>query len=434
MQNRDFAKELTNLFIPAVKAVIELAAKHGLEPPIAETEIFFWEDAGGGRADGRTETLIEPDWRAVFEILRGDLDTVAELRAFRDAAATYYRDHGRPFRTFGAGDPEWASGRPLEVYLKQVGTLKVDETVAAEVCAEFVRDSSSPDAVVTSTYRIASFSAEREFDLADGITFRPVRRADIERFCRLESRQFSKQVALNTADWICEIRETIPKATQDPMNRHREVMEVIIGALRLSIDGRASFTLLASGIYSSYAWFGLSGGFDNYTSGLGEAIKLDGQGIDNFGRLYADIASINTDNSLTHLRLPFRRLKAAAHRADQDDRLVDLVVGMESLLVSGSKTEIGFKFKLRGAALLPESFGNVQQRVEFLKDLYDLRSTVVHGGRRKTDVAATVPKAESALKTLFLWYLKKRGQDTETLLGALDDELVKAGATWAAQN
>lgn len=433
MQNRDFAKELTDLFIPAAKAVIELAAKHELEPPVAETEIFFWEDSGGGRADGRTETLKEPDWRAVFEILRDDLDTLAELKAFRDAAAAYYRDHGKPFRSFGAGDPEWASGLPLEVYFRKLGSLTLDERLAAAVCAEYVRDSSSPDAVATSTYRIASFSADRQFDLANGISFRPVQRSDIDKFGRSEYPHFRKQMALHTADWICEIRETIPKTAHDPMSRHRDLMDVVIGALGLSADGRAAFTLLASGIYSPYAWFGLSGGFDRYTSGVGEAIKLGAADIETFKRVFADVAAIDTDNSLKHLRLPFSRLRAAAHRSDSDDRLVDIVVGMESLLVSGSTAEIGFRFRLHGAALLPDSFGNIKERIEFLKELYNLRSNVVHGGPRRMDVGATVPRAESALKTLFLWYLKHRRQNTEALLDTLDGELVNGGAVWAAQ-
>jgi hypothetical protein len=81
------------------------------------------------------------------------------------------------------------------------------------------------------------------------------------------------------------------------------------------------------------------------------------------------------------------RLADAQVRMRPHDRLVDAVIGLESLLLAGVRNEdrrgeLKFRFSLHYAAL----FGTPQERhraFRVAKDLYDLRSTIAHGGLPK---------------------------------------------------
>jgi hypothetical protein len=78
--------------------------------------------------------------------------------------------------------------------------------------------------------------------------------------------------------------------------------------------------------------------------------------------------------------LGLRRFEQAYTRAYPEDVVVDLVIGLESLLLADATTELRYKFALRGAALLrsAERSADIYQR---LQALYDVRSSVVHSGQ-----------------------------------------------------
>jgi hypothetical protein len=62
------------------------------------------------------------------------------------------------------------------------------------------------------------------------------------------------------------------------------------------------------------------------------------------------------------------------------DKIVDYVVAMEALLLSGKKSDLTLRFKLNGAWLLSEAYA-IDRKTAFvaLGHLYNLRSSVVHG-------------------------------------------------------
>ena len=162
-------------------------------------------------------------------------------------------------------------------------------------------------------------------------------------------------------------------------------------------------------------------------------INMDEVEIASLQSVFALIERIHSDENLRYLRLPFRRLRLASTRKDREDRLVDYVVALERVLASDSSNETTFRFKLRGAALLPTSFGDVNERIKLMNDMYGLRSRVVRGRADEAELTKMVPLLANVLKAVFLWCLDnpERFQEPQSMLAGLDAAMVAGGSRWA---
>ncbi len=115
------------------------------------------------------------------------------------------------------------------------------------------------------------------------------------------------------------------------------------------------------------------------------------------------------------------RYRMTAERIRRQDRLIDAVVGLESLLLQGIKQELRFQFSLRGAWLLGRSSQERLEWMDKLKRVYGARSEVVHGdarGHTKLD-DATVAISVDALRQILARIALKRW-DPKRLQDALD--------------
>jgi hypothetical protein len=81
-----------------------------------------------------------------------------------------------------------------------------------------------------------------------------------------------------------------------------------------------------------------------------------------------------------------RRFRLAASREADEDALIDYVVALESLFVP-SATEMAYRFKINGALWLGDSYDDRRTLARVLKDLYEARSSRVHGSRSPSKVA-----------------------------------------------
>ena len=88
------------------------------------------------------------------------------------------------------------------------------------------------------------------------------------------------------------------------------------------------------------------------------------------------------DNRLV---LAARRLNAAFLRAEEEDSILDVTMGLETLLTSDTRTEITYKLAMRAAALSTiEQFEELSPDDVFkhCKKVYDYRSDVIHGSKK----------------------------------------------------
>lgn len=139
---------------------------------------------------------------------------------------------------------------------------------------------------------------------------------------------------------------------------------------------------------------------------------------------------------LGFLRLPWRPLLLASTKQEAEDQFVDYVIALERLLASDSpQLETTFRFRLRGAALLPGTFGDAQEGMSLMSKLYALRSGIVHGSAKSSDINKLLRVAEDVLRTVFRWYLTHTDANTspQEIIAKLDNALVEGGSTWARE-
>ena len=99
------------------------------------------------------------------------------------------------------------------------------------------------------------------------------------------------------------------------------------------------------------------------------------------------------DNRLV---LAARRLNAAVLRTNEEDSILDVTMGLETLLTSDTRTEITYKLAMRAAALSTiEKFGELApiDVFKYCKKIYDYRSQVIHGSK-KTEKKRIIKLAE----------------------------------------
>ena len=92
----------------------------------------------------------------------------------------------------------------------------------------------------------------------------------------------------------------------------------------------------------------------------------------------------------------------------QDSGFLDYAIALEAALLGGATTELAFRFSLNGAIYLRDE-RDATETFEKLKNVYDVRSKLVHGDRINPDkrIAAERDAAELARR------VAKRAIETE---------------------
>ncbi len=429
---------LSALLRAAVAAVISLCTQHGIGPelPTREYAVRWMEWVDETRSLNREETRREGSFGALPPELMEQIWQSPLVDALITSAAAYVSTNGKFLPGLGFMTTE-GTGRALLVeYFARVGSLRLDETAIVDACAAFASDLASDTADVETVFQVDNFSAEAPFQLGPSITFRPITAQDTDRFGRISDFPgwFLQHRDLSSKDWMCEIKRAGTKENTEEFNRHSDLVERIAGALNLTVPGRAIFFLVTNRFTSPY--FGcaiVSGGTFTATSRTGGPIRLTSKEITQFQWTYQKLCDIEENSKLSFLRLPVRRLRLASTKQESEDQFVDYVIGLERLLASDTpQLETTFRFRLRGAALLPPRFGNAQERMSLMSKLYAMRSSIVHGSAAIAEITELLPKAEDVLRAIIQWYLKNIDGNIspQGIIPKLDAALVDAGATW----
>lgn len=104
----------------------------------------------------------------------------------------------------------------------------------------------------------------------------------------------------------------------------------------------------------------------------------------NTGKNIAKIFNVLKNAPDNRLVLAARRLNEAFLRANEEDSILDVTMGLETLLTSDNRTEITYKLAMRAAALsIIEQFEELSPEDVFkhCKKIYDYRSAVIHGSK-----------------------------------------------------
>ena len=154
---------------------------------------------------------------------------------------------------------------------------------------------------------------------------------------------------------------------------------------------------------------------------------LSGQEIPTFTRFWRKF-QILMEKPQHYLQVPIRRLRVAGTRAQKEDALVDYVIGLEALLGrKGERTEVVYRFSVRGSVLLANRRKDRKVHLKALHDLYNLRSRIVHGQHvSDKELEKYLPMAENSLRRVWNWYFKHWYGESSNEAGIvrIDEDLV----------
>lgn len=222
--------------------------------------------------------------------------------------------------------------------------------------------------------------------------------------------------------WITEITVANPRGTADGWNRVHPLLELLALCFRAFKSGNAK--LYITDVQQS-GHFGHTG---RQYGGLVEPLaighnvyNLGEREIPHFVRFWKAFRHLMEEDR-HYLQLPIRRLRMGGARRQQEDALVDYVVGLEALLgTKDERAELSYRFRVRGAVVLAATRGERKQHLNLLKKLYDLRSLIVHGQPISSEILGdALPTAEDALRRVWAWYFKRWGRESDNQ-AAVDD-------------
>lgn len=428
----------------AVSATIQFLHEHGIrtESLVAPYTVAWMEPTAQGGGTGREEErhrFIFQNLGFLNSELYQEVFDLPDVAKFFTTASEIFQSHQANTDDF-EGDGSGVAERLLSVYFNRVAGLKFEEQALREICLEYVHDLTACSGVIATDLVLHSFEAPENFELTDEITIRKISAEDIDRIGQdLGWRNVAGPNRwIYSNDWICEVRQRSPRNTFEKFNKTHELPEDIAGALSLVSEGRATIWSVGTQWASPFYSYGRQRNINEVpTSAQGSPVILNSAGITFFQEAFRNVRTLQTDNHFKSLQLPYRRLRTAATRRSPEDQLVDHVIGLESLLAGGSgQSEISYRFRLRGASLLSESFGNPRERIKLLSEMYSLRSKVVHGSGTEAAVAKMVLMAEKALKDILLWHLRQAAtpHGIRKVTVELDEVMVEGGSEWADRN
>lgn len=438
----------------AVEHVIAVARAHGVGPelPTISYTSQWMEPISAGRWEGRQAERSEPAFFLLWKEIENEFKQSPASKSLHQAAAEFAKREGKFLPFHGSFMTEHEGELLILRYFNRVAALRVDEGVLRALCHEYQEDLRADTVAVRAVYQVHGFDADEPFSLASGFDFRPINDQDIDAHGRTSIDQFGLvpkpfDQFLFRDDWVCVIEQRVSKDSMEGVNRFGEEIEDVAAALNLTTSGRVLFSLLEKQVKSPFLPAGRAGGGGRQiaTSRIGESVALKQHDVERFQRNFVRVARIGSDDRLAYLRLPLRRLRMSASRTHDEDHVVDCVIALENLLANDSpQLETTFRFRLRGAAILREEFGTVEERIKLMGRLYDLRSKTVHGakaahggGRGTAQIATELRRAaddaERVLRAILLWFVE-RCEEPERLsrtLAELDGAMVTGGQTWA---
>lgn len=268
-------------------------------------------------------------------------------------------------------------------------------------------------------------------DLEDGITVRPIDEEELWELGRGGTLITPFSLQLSPAENWCmldvELQHSQDDAAQIATTLYA-IREAVVANLAMVIE--SGFTLLPIGITTKFGpnATGTSihgsllprqfGSLPSMASGSIDA-SARRQLQENWPRVKEAMQSPSN-----YLGLPLRRLVDGLGRARHDDRIIDYAIGLEALLTKSAQGELSYRFALRGATILGEGGEDKHQAFQELRDFYQARSKIVHGGSvSELDLRALAVCGEGLLRKVWNWY-SAQGLTLEGATARIDRQIL----------
>jgi hypothetical protein len=168
----------------------------------------------------------------------------------------------------------------------------------------------------------------------------------------------------------------------------------------------------------------------------GMQYKLNGADATELRQIIETLHQTASENAF---QVALRRLNLIIERGDTNDadKILDSMIGLESLFLGGQRGELKYRLSMRSAAFLGISFEEKEQIRDDIQYIYDLRSYIIHGYQkdtvdkhlRKRDMGLrqVANLSEEYLRKALKGFLKElqNGKKVEDVLSAIDDTFLR---------
>jgi hypothetical protein len=399
--------------------------------PLTTTSYLLFEPSGKNSYSGNDKTVQKTSFKEIWYKIQNNITSGKNWQRVNTLVSRYTYDFSNKPLNPGF-DIESQYLLPLfNLYFSNIREIKYNKLAARKYISSMINRLDALGCGLIGIGILSNFKAETPFKLAKNITIRPISNKDIEMILGLSSFQFPSHpdTAIFNDWWVIEIVLFELNGSTSSEHMIYETINNEIGPIfRMFKPGDMGVKL---GIIRSASNFGISsearGGMEKRTrTGTSEYYlsKLD---IRHLKKYWTKIQSIVHDQE-HYLKVPLRRMYHSGTRTEKEDSIIDYVIGLEALLgTKNEKTEIGFRFKTRGAVLLAKTKEERPVLMEKLGKLYGLRSSIAHGNYVANGIFEEyLPFAENSLRTIWKWYFDKYSHEKNNNLGVkrIDSDFV----------
>lgn len=433
---QDELEEIAQALESAVASILSFAQKQdfGARFPEVHFSVRYYQPNSGdpSRATGVVEDRTRESFGEFYRRFADQLNRSEPVRLLNGLCNAFVEKHGVDM------DKYWKMAYGTEMlshYFEKVGAFTTDRPTIRSTVREFRTDITAKTEQIELVYYVENLKASKPFSLCEGmISFAPLSSNDLDTYAQERAHWLSARSLIpNLNGWICRASLHGRKKTWEDFNDAEDFINDVLSAFYLVKDGSITLHELAKQVTDTFLNSGRIGGGEPVRSGRGGQVHITKSDIQQLDEVLKRLLRVSKESKLKQLRLPLRRIRSATSRRDLADAFVDTVIALESLLASDTPAlEVTHRFRLRGAALLDASFGLPRERMEALRDVYQMRSDIVHGKYKEKNIAPLLERANLILKAVLHWYLKHIDDlKPEEVVSKVDEWMVEGASKTA---
>ena len=222
--------------------------------------------------------------------------------------------------------------------------------------------------------------------------------------------------------------------SENPMKHADDALDRLERLLRLFQPGEVS--ALRHGVWR----IDKNGRLTPHISFYFKPVKPPIEGLHQYGNYPLNDASLGSlvnfidrfwhilDKIPKNLQTAMARFSSSYEKRDIADRLVDLVIAMETLFGDGDSGSIAYKVAMRGASWLHSTGSERRAAFDTIKKLYGYRNKVVHGSLNQYPTSQEVNELEGVVRLALRKFLEWRVHRKNTPFGKELDDLIMTGS------
>jgi len=271
----------------------------------------------------------------------------------------------------------------LIAYFERTQGIAFDEGAFDSIFETAYEDISREDLAIRQVTPLLNMDMTMaELRIEPGLRLRRIRLPEVERWINYEIENGFLPIRTPALYHLnCCIEDDFRRDRRQPFgSNEQEVMlnrDRLLSALRLLSGRRVALAFTQE----------TRGGFDTlnsytYSYNLNlpdERFVLDAEMADELKRLWVRLRQSPNSNAID---LSLRRLNGSTERIQDEDRLIDYWIALESLFTPDGTSELRFRASLRIAAFIGHTRAERVQIYDDMRLSYDWRSCIVHGDQK----------------------------------------------------